>query len=93
MTQKSLADSVERERSQAEAGAREFIKQKHSRVERIFLRTVYRERNTWVLHGEVQFKRAYFFGAERSFRLQINPETGEVASYEEHAVSRRNEVK
>lgn len=93
MTQKTLADSVERERTQAEVRAREFIKQKHSRVKRIFLRTVYREGNTWVLHGEVKFKRAYFFAAERSFRLQINPETGEVTSYEELTVSRPNEVK
>lgn len=67
----------------AEAKAREFIKQRHSRVERIFFRTMYREGDAWVLHGEVEFKRAYFFAALRSFKVQVNTNTGEVTSYEE----------
>ena len=86
MTQKNFADAharMRRERSQAEAKAREFIKQKHARFERIFLRTVYREGNVWIIHGEVKFKRAHFFTVERSFRIQINPETDNVESYEE----------
>ena len=86
MTKKPFTVSKKKERTQAETKAREFIKQKHSRLERIFLRTVYREGNTWVLHGEVKFKRAYFFAVERSFRIQINPETETIKSYEENAV-------
>lgn len=69
---------------EAEARAREFIKQRHSRVKRVFFRTMYREEGCWVLHGEVEFKRAYFFATVRSFKLQINTETGEVISYEVH---------
>ena len=68
---------------EAEARARKFIKQRHSRVERIFFRTMYREGDAWVLHGEVKFKRAYFFAALRSFKAQVNTNTGEVTSYEE----------
>jgi len=68
---------------EAETRARKFIKQKHSRVERIFFRTMYREGDAWVLKGEVEFKRAYFFAAVRSFKAQVNTNTGEIASYEE----------
>jgi len=68
---------------EAEARARQFIKQRHSRVERIFFRTMYREGDAWVLHGEVEFKRVYFFAAVRSFKLQVSTNMGEVTSYEE----------
>jgi hypothetical protein len=72
---------------EAEAQAREFIKQRHSRVERIFFRTMYREKNSWILRGEVQFKRAFFFAVNRSFELRINMDTGEVVFYEENPLS------
>jgi hypothetical protein len=68
---------------EAEARAREFIKQRHSRVERIFFRTMHREEDAWVLHGEVEFKRAYFFAAVGSLEVQVNTNSGEVTSYEE----------
>jgi len=68
---------------EAEARARKFIKQRHSRIERIFFRTMYREGDAWVLHGEVEFKRAYFFAAVSSFKVQVNTNTGWVTSYEE----------
>lgn len=73
---------------EAEARAREFIKQRHFRVKRIFFRTMYTEGDAWVLHGEVEFKRAYFFDALRSFKVQVNTNTGEITSYEE--AQRRN---
>ena len=90
MTKKPFPVSRKEERTRAEAKAMEYIKQKHARLERIFLRTVYREGNIWILHGEVKFKRAYFFAVEKSFRIQINPETGNVTSYEESTLSRHN---
>ena len=80
-------------RAQAEARAREFIKQKHPKVKRIFFRTMYREGNTWVLHGEVEFKRAYFFVVARSFKLQVNTDREEVISYDEAHPSRSKEAK
>ena len=68
---------------EAESRARQFINQRHSKVERIFFRTMNREGDAWVLHGEVKFKRAYFFVALRSLKIQVNTNTGEVTSYEE----------
>ena len=79
--------------AQAEARAREFIKQKHPKVKRIFFRTMYREGNTWVLHGEVEFKRVYFFVVARSFKLQVNTDREEVISYDEAHPSRSKEAK
>ena len=78
---------------EVEARAKQFIKQRHSRVERIFFRTMYREENTWILHGEVSFKRAYFFPATRSFKLNVNTDTGEIVSYEETQMSQSKEAK
>ena len=78
---------------EAEARAREFIKRKRSRVRQIFFRTMYKEGDTWVLHGEVEFKRAYFFATVSSFKVQVNMNTGEVISYEEMRLSRSKETK
>jgi len=49
----------------------------------LFVRTMRREGDAWVLHGEVEFKRVYFFAAVRSFKLQVSTNMGEVTSYEE----------
>jgi len=78
-----MMDSVE-----AEARAREFIKQRHSRVERIFFKTMYKEENSWVLQGEMQFKRVFFFAAKRSFKLRINIGAGDIVFYEENPLSK-----
>jgi len=74
--------------AEAEARARDFIKQKHSKVERIFFKTMYREENSWVLQGEVRFKRAFFFTVNRSFEFRINIDTGEVVFYGENPLSK-----
>ena len=88
MGKKPFPVSRKEERARAEEKVMEYIKQKHARLERIFLRTVYREGNVWVLHGEVKFKRACFFAVEKSFKIQINPESWNVKSYEESPLSR-----
>jgi len=80
---KTFTNAVEKERTHVEAKAKEFIKQRHSRVEWVLFRTVYKEKGNWVLQGELQFKRAYFFAFSKSFKLQINTDTGEVTFYEE----------
>lgn len=71
----------------AEAIARQFIRHKHHKVERIFFKTMYPEENSWVLHGEVQFKRALFFTISRSFELRIDMDTGEVTLFKESPLS------
>jgi hypothetical protein len=68
---------------EAEEKAKAFIKQRHARVERIFFRKMFPEENTWVLQGELEFKRAYFFATVRTFEMQVNMNTCEVTSYEE----------
>jgi hypothetical protein len=72
---------------EAETGAREFIRQRHSRVERIFFKTMYIEENSWVLHGEVTFRRAFFFAVNRSFEFRTNIDTGETMFYEKNPLS------
>lgn len=69
----------------AEARARQFIKDKHPTrtVRRILLRRTSKEGGVWLLEGEVWFKRLLFFTVRKFFRLQISVEAGELISYEE----------
>jgi hypothetical protein len=67
--------------AEAEARAREFIKKRHLRVKQFFFKTVQRKGNTWVLEGKLSF--GFIFTAARSFRLNLDSETGGVISYEE----------
>ncbi len=87
MADKALADSNAKKNiissEEAEAIAREYLKQRHSRIERVFFRTMYREGDTWTLQGDIQFKRAYFFDAAKSLKVQVNSNTREVVSCEE----------
>ena len=87
-TKNPFPSSRKEERAKAEAKATEHIKHKHAKVERIFLRTVYWEEDTWILQGEVKFKRAYFFNIDKIFKIKINPKNTTVKSYEEHSISR-----
>jgi hypothetical protein len=81
------------ESRKAEEKARQFIKQRHPRLELIFFRTMYKEGNAWILDEEVKFKRACFFHATRSFKAKIDAITGEIISYEETKVPQSKEVK
>lgn len=74
------------ESSKAEEKARQFIRQRHSRLELIFFRTMYKEGDAWILDGEVKFKRAFFFRATKTFKIKIDAITGEIISYEETKV-------
>lgn len=68
---------------EAEVRAREFIRDRHPRVRQILFRRAHRKGDVWLVDGEVWFKRAYFFTARRSFRLQMSSKTGKLTSYEE----------
>lgn len=78
MSEKRRICSIE-----AEAKVRDFIKQRHAGVERIFFNRMSPEENAWVLQGEVKFRRAFFFSTVRTFEVQVDMNTGEVTSYEE----------
>ncbi len=73
MTENRKIDSKE-----AEAKAKDFIKQRHARVERIFFSTLFPDKSVWVLQGEVEFKRAYFFVTVRTVEVRVNMNTAEV---------------
>jgi hypothetical protein len=73
---------------EAEAKAKDFIKQRHARVERIFFGLMFPEENVWVLQGEVKFKRAYFFATAKTVEAQVNMNTGKVTSYKEEGKRR-----
>jgi hypothetical protein len=78
-----MGNSITMNSAEAETRANEFIKQRHSRVERIFFRRMSPEDTAWVLQGEVEFKRARFFYTVRTFEAQVNMSTGQVTSYAE----------
>lgn len=62
---------------------REFIKQKHTRLERISFSRIYQEEDFWVLKGEVEFKQAYFFTSMKFFEAKVNINSGVVMPYSE----------
>lgn len=67
----------------AEAKAKEIIAKKHWSTKHVFFSKTSRQENAWLLEGQVWFRR-FFFTVKKSFRLQLNAETGEVMLYEEH---------
>lgn len=68
---------------EAETRAREYIEKKHTRLERTFFSNMYKEGDVWMLKGEVEFKRAYFFTAMRIIEVQVNMDTGKITIYKE----------
>ena len=56
--------------SQAETKARDFIKQRHVKLERVFFSNMYKEGDVWVLKGEVEFEASLFFAQMRIVRFR-----------------------
>lgn len=75
---------------EAEAKAKEFITKKHWRIRRVFFSKTSRQENTWLIGGNVWFRR-FFFTVKKSFKLQLNARTGEVILYEETHELKREE--
>lgn len=69
--------------NEAEIKAREHIKQKHARIERIFFSNMYREGDVWVLKGQVEFKQALFFTTVKFCEVKVNTNTTGIVSYQE----------
>jgi hypothetical protein len=76
----------------AEARAREHIRERHPKVRRILFKRVDRKGNAWLIEGDVWFQRLHLFTAKKSFRLQIDSETGEVTSYQETRSGARTNI-
>lgn len=67
---------------EAEAKAKGFITKKHWITRQVFFSKTSRQENAWLMEGQV-WSRRFFFKVKKSFRLQLNAETGEVILYEE----------
>lgn len=67
----------------AENRAREFIRERHPKMRRILVRRVDKKDDSWLIEGEVWFKRLRLFTVKRTFKLRIGSKTGEVTSYQE----------
>jgi len=67
----------------AEDRAREYIRERYPKVRRILFKRVDKKDSSWLIEGEVWFKRLRLFTVKRTFRLRISSETGDITSYQE----------
>ncbi|HSV49507.1 MAG TPA: hypothetical protein VLH35_04250 [Candidatus Acidoferrales bacterium] len=70
---------------------REFIKQKHTKLERISFSRITQEGDFWVLKGEVEYKQAHFFTNMKFFEAKININTGVIMPYKEMYIQLRDD--
>lgn len=67
----------------AEARARQLIKDRNPSVRQILFKRTSKEGGFWLLEGEASLKRLRLFRVRKSFRLKIRVEDGELISHEE----------
>ena len=67
----------------AEDRARKLIGERYPKVRRILFKRVDKKDDSRLIEGEVWFQRLRLFTVKRTFRLQIDSETGDVTSYQE----------
>jgi hypothetical protein len=72
----------------AEERTRRFILERHPKATRILFRRVDNMGYSWLVEGEVWFKRLHLFTVKRIFKVQISLETGEAASFQEERPTR-----
>ncbi len=75
----------------AVARVREFIKQKHTKIERISFSRICLEGDFWMLKGEVEYKQAHFFTSMKFFEAKVNINTGVIMPYNEMYLQREDE--
>ena len=64
----------------AEARARQLIKDRNPSVRQILSKKTSKEGDLWLLEGEVLLKRLRFFKVKKTFKLEIRVEDGELIS-------------
>jgi hypothetical protein len=69
--------------AEAEDRARKLIKERDPKARRILFKIVEKMDDSWLIEGEVWFKRLRLFTVKKTFRLQISSETGKTTSYQE----------
>ena len=67
----------------AEEKARRLILKRHPDATRILFRSIGNMGHSWLVEGEVWFKRLRFFTVKRNFKIEIDTEKGEVVSFQE----------
>jgi hypothetical protein len=67
----------------AEDRAKKLIREKRPKLRQILFKRVEKKDNSWLIEGEIWFKRLYLFTVKKFFKLQISSETGEATSYQE----------
>jgi hypothetical protein len=67
--------------AEAEEKAKEILKEKHP--VRIMISKVDRTNNSWLIEGEICYKRLKLFTIKRMFKLEINAENGKPLTYQE----------
>jgi hypothetical protein len=72
-----------RSAADAEDRAKKLIREKHPKLRRILFKRVEKNDNSWLMEGEVWFKRLRLFTVKKTFRLKISSKTGKTASYQE----------
>jgi hypothetical protein len=60
--------------AEAEEKAKEILKERHPNVFRIIINKVDRTNNSWLIQGEIYYKRLKLFTIKRKFKLEINAE-------------------
>ena len=68
--------------------ARRLILKRHPDATRILFRRIDNMGHSWLVEGEVWFKRLRLFTVKRNFKIEIGVEKGEVSSYHEERLRR-----
>ena len=70
--------------AEAEEKAKEILKEKHPNVVRMIINKVDRTNGSWLIQGEVYYKRLKLFTTKRKFKLEINAENGKLITCQEN---------
>ena len=74
--------------AEAEEKAKEILKERHPNVFRIIINKVDRTNGSWLIQGEIYYKRLKLFTIKRKFKLEINAENGKLITYQEKRTSK-----
>ena len=69
--------------AEAEEKAKKILKEKHLNMVHVMINKVNRTNNSWLIEGEIYYKRLKLFTIKRKFKLEINAENGKPVTYQE----------
>jgi hypothetical protein len=65
----------------AEDRAKKLILERHPKARQTLFKKVDKKDNSWLIEGEVWFKRLRIFTVKKTFGLKISSKTGKITSY------------